>query len=458
MVTKLATISGLEHTVINPIVNNIISFTIDKIIKDPDVYINKEYMYNDESVSYPDNTFDNPTGGPTLDTSIEVTETEDFNLTTSTYKPINKIIFLDKDNSLNIRPMYVNSDIEFTFKYRGQIKSKLLGVKNRLTLLYTSSNYTFIHDVPYSFILPDNVLELLDNVNRLKNDTAVTSTLDYIKSIALYKYDLALTRDKKHKIPMFKGQQVNIIGNMLTLPSDLEVTKGDGPEYEISFNYVISIQKPIGVAIQYPILIKNKPLDSKWIPKNTVAKVVKTANGVLDVAEIIKIQLNESTNNYDYMYRVPDYDNFVPYLTENSKDKLRIISILLEVNPTSLNNVFNINDLLTIGLPSFIVDYFKEVKQNLFQYGSSMFLMELFQKDTIVDKGLTVDSLFNITTTIPLVIDDSYHIVISLMTNFNFINYTDKISIDRDINICNLLNIKYEERQVGSYITHKSFS
>jgi len=458
MITKLATLTGTEHTVINPIVNNIISFVKSKIIKDEDALINKEYMFNDESVSYPDNTFDNPTGGPTLDINIEVTETEDFNLTTSTYKPINKIIFLDNDNTLNIRPVYVNSDIEFTFKYRGQIKSKLLEVKNSLNLMYTSSNYTFIHDVPYSFMLPANILELLDNVNRLKNDVTVTSTLDYIESIALFKYDLALTRDKKHKVPLFNGKQVNIIGNLTTVPSDIKVEKGDGPEYEVSFNYIISIQKPIGLAIQYPILINNKPLDSKWLPRNTVAKVVKTANGALDVAEIIKLTLNEASNNYDYMYRIPDYDNFVPYLTENMKDKLRIVSILIEVNPVKPNNIFNLNDLLAIGLPSFIVDYFKDVKENLFLYGSSMFLVELFQKDNIVNRGLVVDSLFNVTTTTPLVMNESYHIVISLMTNFNFINYTDTLSRDRDIAICDLLNITYEERKVGTYTTHKSFS
>jgi len=447
MISKLAVIDGIEQTVINPMINDIVRDINNQIIQDKDAFINKETVYNKENVEFADYIYDNAIGGSNIDVNYEIIENEDFNVKSSVMKPINKIFLLDKDNSLHVRPVYINTDIELTFTYRGQNKSQLLAIKNRLRLYYNNSLYRLIHNLNYSFILPSNLMSLLENVNRLKNNGTV-SIEDYIKSISVYKIDFTTTRNKDYKAPVFRGKQLNVIGIFLDEPKDLTVEKADVPEYSLTFKYIVTIQKPIGMLIQYPILINNKPLDSIWLPNNYVLTPKLNANNELDIANIVNISLSEDNTIRDFIYKVPEFDDFTPLPFEKDYNRVRLMSILIEVNSDDLYTILNLEDLRYVGLPDKIIDYLKLNKNDIFEFANSLFYIELFEFDYVKDLGLYIDDEFNIKTTKPLDITKSYHILINIMTNLNFINYPtdDNTKLKNDIELLDYYNIDYTYR------------
>lgn len=443
MISKLATIQGIDHTVIMPMVTQITSDLNKKIIKDKDVFINNMFMYEKENADFADNNYSNALGGPNIDISLDVEDIDVFNKTSSMYKPINKIIVLDKDTGLNIRQIYLSTKLNLTYGYRTQSKEKINSVLNRLKLYYTNTGYNIIHDLPYSYTMPLNVIDLIKNINYLKNNN--NDYLTYFNSIIRYKFDLAINRSKTYKIPVFRGIQSNVIGMFSDEPKSISISKGSTPEYGITFNYSVLIQKPMGLYIQYPIMVNNKKLEDKWLGVEEYAKPLLTPDGVLNINGIVNRYIDDDTKYSDVsMIKLPSYDRFVPLPNFNDKSRVKLVSMLLEVDPTNKFNIFNIDDLKYIGLPKLMIDYLKNKGDDIFKFGESIFYIELYEKDYIKDYGLHQDTTNNILTTKELKTDTSYHILISMLVDLNYINYEpNSTRLEEDITLLKHFKLEY---------------
>jgi len=306
MVTKLATLDGIEQLTISPAVNTAVAFVNEKIIKDDTMFLNMVSMYNEEGVSVPDNVYDNPVGGSTVDIITTVSENEELSLKNSTMKPINRIILADRDNKLKIRPLYLSTLINIEFKYRAQSKAKLLNIKNSLLNYYNHSGYTLLLDIPYSYMLPDNVLVLLENIKRLKG---IDSLESYLNSIAVFKLDYMSNKKNTYRRPVFRGIQTNRICNINTKPKDIVISRED-TEYSLTFEISFSIDKPTGVRIDYPILVNNRSLDDIWIPRTERVKPILNSKNELDISNMYSTIINDTKNYTDALSVIPTYDTF----------------------------------------------------------------------------------------------------------------------------------------------------
>lgn len=443
MISKLATIQGTTHTVIMPMVNEITSDLNKQIIKDKDAMINNNFMYDEDGVEFPDNIYSNDLGGSNIDISIDIEDTEVFSKTSSVYKPINKIIVNDTDIGLNIRQIYISTKLNLAYTYRCQSKEKMNTIINRLKLYYTNSGYTMIHNLPYSFTMPYNVIDLIKNINFLKNNN--DNYLDYFNSIIKFKFDVAINRSKTYKVPTFKGIQSNIIGIFTDEPKSIKVDKGSVPEYSISFGYSVFVQKPMGLYIQYPIMVNNKKLEDIWLGTEYYAKPMLSADGKLDLTGIVnKLLSNDDINKTEQMIRIPTYDRFIPMANDSDNTRIKLVSMLLEIDNTDLHNIFNLDDLKYIGLPDIIINYLKDNGNNIFNFGESLFYIEIYEKDYIKDYGLTTDVNYQITTSKELKINTTYHILISILVDLNYINYKpNDIRYKKDKDILKHFNLEY---------------
>jgi len=104
MITRITVVDGLEHTLIGPIVKQVVHDINSKIIKDPDPYYYYKINYENENAGFTDYNYDNTLGGPTIDISYEIEENEELKPGTSTYIPLNKPIIIDKDNGFTVYP------------------------------------------------------------------------------------------------------------------------------------------------------------------------------------------------------------------------------------------------------------------------------------------------------------------------------------------------------------------
>jgi len=455
MIRRIADIRGVDETVITPIIKQVCATLNKNFIHDDDAFNNMEYLYNNENATMPDNIYDNAIGGSTVDINVEITDDIILGNTNSTFNPTNKLIFLDKVTGYSMRPLYTSTNMEITYTYRCQSKQRMTSIKNNFRMYYDNSSYRMLHDLEFSYLLPNNVLELTSSIAELRG-----LTLDeYIDTYSIYKLDKAVTRNSKNKVPVFRGKQNNIIGNIMTAPDDIKITKSDA-EYILEFTYKLTIQKPTTIVLEYPIMVNNTKIPDKWLPQQTYAKSIETATTKLNISSIVGSVLSTSANNNDVIYRIPTYDNFIPWDGEHDLYKVRLVSLLLTVDFNNRNFICNIDDLKRIGLPKCIIDYFKDTeKYDLFNFGNSLFLVELFEGKVIKDYKMFKDDENNIVTTKELNGESVYHLLISIVSNLDFLTYnmmSDQLA--RDKRVCDELNIGYVFNNENKHISIRKTS
>jgi len=443
MITKIAMLNGVEHTVLTPMINKVTEDINKKIIKDDNVFINNITQYDNDESEMTNNLYKPELGKSMLEVSYDIEDNEELTLTTSTYKPINKIILLDKDNGTSLRPRYISSDITIKFKYYDKSKIAIKNIKSRLRTYYLNSGYTIIHDLPYSFLYPPSIISLLSNIAELKG----MNVFNYIETNATYAIDYAIKRGSEYKVPSFRGIESGIMGSISTEPKDVAISKDDKTYYTLEFEYIINVQRPMALAIQYPILVNNKKLDDIWLPKEEVVITREPSNNKFDIRNIIGKFYREGKNTTDVLYRVPTYDNFVPGFTRFDEDMIKLISLLIEVNPSDDKLLFNIDDLRFVGLPDFILEYMKLNRgDTLFRLGYSLFYINLYEGNYIREKKLYLTDTNDIKTLESLDSSKTYHLLIHVVTDLGllkFSNNSDNPELLAAKDMCDKMNIKY---------------
>ena len=437
MITRTAVVDGLDHTFIMPIINQVREDVTKTLIHDPSAFIQNATMYekNDSDVS--DFIYDNPIGGNTLNVSYEIVQEDIERKGTSIYMPLNKIILLDRDNGFNIRPNYVPSTITITFKYVGQSKVLIQGMVTKLKTLYDDGGYLLSHNLGYSYLIPNVLLGLMDNVRTLKGLSGHVN--DYVNAIAVDGIDTTIKVGTARETPVFRGTAINTFGYIETTPDEMTIER-DGTAYSLEFNYKLTVKQPISLTVQYPILINNKQLDDVWLPANKLVKMVSKAETSIDVVGIIN-DYKSLKGTKIAMHKIPTYDNFCPTEFIKGDLKLPIISILLNVDQTNLKYLFSIDTLKYVGLQPFIIDYLKSrTGTELFILGNSIFLLNLYENNYPRDLGLTTTDTGDIVTTKDMDISKVYHIVISMILDKGLVNYyrdkflnEEKIQQDDDL-------------------------
>ncbi|RKY71327.1 MAG: hypothetical protein DRP97_02265 [Candidatus Latescibacterota bacterium] len=447
MITKTAVIDGLEHTFIQPILNKVRDDISRKIIQDADAFNHNIGNYENEGVELGDNVYDNTIGGPLLYYTHEVTEDEGMQLGTSTYHPLNKIILLDKDNGFNLRPNYKAITITITFTYKTQSKTMAHRVLNRLKTYYDNSGYTMAHNVPYSYLLPNNILSLINDIKSLKDDAMELN--NYIASISKFKLDLTIKRNSNYKVPVFRGNFNNIFGLFESIPNDIDIVKQDDAYFDVEFTYKISVKEPISLSVQYPVMVNNKALPDIWIPTKFIGKAIGNAENVININNIIG-NYESLKDNSLAMVHVPTYDNFYPLRYDNGT-LIRLVSILLEVDVNDPTLIFNVNDLRFIGLPILVIDFLNECDADeLFIFSRCILNIELFENGDKKDYGLFKDSNGNIKTTVPLKKEASYHFIINVVNDRGYIKHysptnPDEVKVARDNSLIYVYRLPVKE-------------
>ena len=452
MITRATPIDGLEHTFIQPVVKKIVDDINTKIIRDPDASFYNLGNYDRENVGVGDNVEDNTIYGPMLYVQYEIEDDEEMMLGTSNYNPANKMILLDRDNGFNIRPSYRPIKLSLTITYKSRSKTNFNRIIQRLRSHYDSSGYTIIHNLEYSFLIPNNILALVKDINTLKDNDL--SLHDYIDSISLFKLDYTKKANTTRSTPVFRGSFNSIFGSIDTNPSDLTIEKQDDPYYSMEINYSVKIKQPDNLFIQYPIIVNNKRLPKLWIPDESAGKSVSNAESNVSISSVIG-NYNRLRDNNIVMHRIPTYDNFYP-LAYDDKNFIRIVSILLEIDPSNPSLLFNIDDLKFIGFPILFIEYLKLCDNEVFHLYNSLVHVELYENNDKKDYGLYKDDSNNVRTTTPLKVKGTYHLVINVINEKTLITYygsglsVNKVNRDKIIIDEYKLPIKDIEKNVSA--------
>lgn len=444
MVTRLVMIEGIDHTVIAPIVNSVVKDIEHKFLKDDDIKVYMGTYYEEDNSEVNDRVTTNKIGKSKLFVNFEYEDDEELSYNPSIFKSRDKNILLDKQTGFRLKPISTATKLNISFTYKNKSRVAVNKIINKLKNFYKFTGYTLSHRLNYSYLLPDVLMSLMSDIAILKDEPDV---FNFIEQASLVKFDYAVKRGSDFKVPSFRGVEAGIIGNIEEDAKSFKITKEE-QMYMVDFTYTLVFDKPNALAVTYPITINNKPLNSKWLPKEEVAVSRDLSNGTLDINRILGDKFNLGLITSDILIRVPNFDQFTP---DNGadKDRIKLLSVLIQIDANEPDVLLDIHDLKYLGIPDYIIEYFLDIDEyDLFQFGASLFQLELFENNYIKDKGLVKTSDGKIVATKPLDTTKTYHLLFNVITNKNLLKYINPKGNDRlnrDIELMNKMGIMFRD-------------
>jgi len=336
------------------------------------------------------------------------------------------LIYNDDDIDANIQPIYVDRTVTLEIKIHVKSRAKATAIINKLRLTMANNEMHNLHDLQYSYVIPNYVLELLNNINTLKNTHTIPAlTLEeYLNNTFDDSIELVYPEDGNLlKLDVgIREQQRDIIGYITDDVSKLnKVMNKDDNSWDINFTYNFTYSKPIELILNYPLAIYNNLLDKKFydfIQINSKTVNGRRRRGDVNIVDISNHRLNDillpSPNNY--CVTIPREDNIV--LPKPKPYYARVLSVLSLVDINTPRLLFNLNDLPKITFKDIIKDYFLFSGNDLTKPYKSMFYFELYENGTTDPvRRISIDSNLELTVDIDLDVLCTYRVILNILVN-----------------------------------------
>jgi len=433
-----AGIVGVEETVLNPIVIEVskdiqkmlgLQYEIPMAIGDkPALNIDKDHNQNTHIPDILDEE---------LKVTYEETSAQDYDVALTSMVPTADYIYIDHDIHSYIKPILSRRTLTMSVSYYAKSKSKVSTMINRLRMLSSTDRRANYHNAEYHYYIPDIVVELLYNLNTLKN-THTIPPVDfdiYLGNTFSTQANVVNSHsgDSNKSDLAIRERQTGIIGSIDTDVYNLSKDEdSDTNRWFFTIEYVVDYDVPVQLQICYPIAVYNQPIPSKFMIENPV-KSYTHGRRSLGEAGLVK-----TTNRGDprlripdncFYYRIPEEDNLT--LPAPSNGYVRLFSVFAIVDTISPNHLFYLDEIPGITFKPEILHLMRLEAPRMGTIPMSIFHIEIFNFDkklythkvvvtpvTEVINGVPTDRIL-LTSDLPLDIKGNYRVVFNLLTNLD---------------------------------------
>jgi hypothetical protein len=283
---------------------------------------------------------------------VEEMNTESSSLSTAVYQPENTPVFQDLSLGISMRPVYSPMEMEFTFRYRSKDKNEAERWRNDIRTRMSLLRSERLHDISYSYMPSRAYWVLLKEIYRLReNQGGYGDTFEqYCASHRSNKFSELVTQGGI-KAPA-EGRwgvaetQGRVIGwfDFEGVPEKGELDN-DSSAWVIQFTYKIIYSKPVSVVMEYPLMVHNQMLDSKYRPtkrsyKEEDNQQSRSLSGVL----LGSFEQNRTLqNNRPYGICIPSIDEFIA--TQVVPDTCRVFTALTTIDALAPRRLLDLSDL-----------------------------------------------------------------------------------------------------------------
>lgn len=429
---------------------SVLSSVYYKIIEDvaDTVKIPKEslvVLYNNQEVSLTDNKPNvSIKEGPNLPTAttkrrIEAKINESYNEdhldTTAVTRQEFYPIFNDPEISVQIAPVYIQTDIEIEFKYTTPSKSEIERIRDDIRLRLSQNRSIGHHSVEYNIIIPSVIEEFIADIHELKNR---------LRPQELGEYFLENTTNRLHQITDMSNKdnirlaihekQIRIVGfyEFNSMPEKAD-TDGETSTHSLSFTYKFSFTAPKAMSIRYPVMICNTVLPAKYVSFieehkiNSGREFKQNLNYIgTSLADLSHFEAHRQIENrvdINVPINIPLFDDFS--LRQGHKGYGIVMSILVQVDETDNKTLFNLKDIDPYYIPDEILEYIRTVDKDYIvtPYASFMYL-GVHQENKYYDNPmLEIDSDLNVRSKVPLNIMKPTRVTLSVVIDFSMLHH-----------------------------------
>lgn len=429
-----------DHMVVRPVAIAVIQeIMMDRMAIPIDTKIN--YPGYTETVAQPHGFISNkyePNRFPTSDKMfVEVTESyvNDWQPANFTNKPEHIPIFLNRDLELEMRPIYASMEMRISLKYRAKDKTEARRWYDYAMLKLPNREDTWLHDLKYSFSVPDVYMAILQEIHRLTElQAGYGDDFDtFFKKWVSPRYGILTDQAGKNQLGAFSETQTQCMGFFdFSNEPDFGARKDDTDVWEVEIPYVLRYEKPRDVYFSYPIVIHNTVLSSKYRGKTGMQQRgdVQTSR----TWSMAHLKSFEAMENVGHPYRnfpgryFPLFDEFMPRMVP--PNTMRVFTTLVTIDPNDPpdqpNKLMNLLDLegpqYGFKLSDCIKAFMLEEREWITTSRGSALNLALYMGRLCMDgTWLRMDENYDIWSTRPLNRRKYYHIRFSVCTDLTFL-------------------------------------
>ncbi len=367
-------------------------------------------------------------------TSITEEYNEDELTTTAVHQQAAYPIFQDQDINVYIYPIYVKSDIVIEFSYISPSKIEANRIRDDIRIRLSQTRNITIHDIEYNILVPDIVEEFIADVHTLKSRLVPQTLEDYFKEHSTKRIHIMTDMSNKENAKLAVNErQVRIVGlfDFNSMPEKIEIDN-ENNNYKVNFSYKLSIDVPRAIVMRYPVMICNRPLQSKYLQFIEDAKVQSkeeykrdlnyTSQSLHALSHFEAHRQLENRVDIKLPINVPLFDDFNK--REGHKGYCILASFLTDVNETDKRTLFNLRDIDPYYIPEPLLQFIAAGERTYIVNPFMSFLyLGLYQDDIHFDNNiLTIDNNLNIKSKVDLTLFKPIRVTLSFVLDINMLD------------------------------------
>lgn len=292
------------------------------------------------------------------------------------------------DPICNVTSNVVHADTELTITYTAKEKSKqaIDKLKNDLALLHSGDNLVGYYDLPYSIPIPEYLLELLFDINLIRNKQLNKSIeyTDYLKSVAKVPLSLVTNMAGKNKTVVIREEQLQCLGIINESVKEIkpEHTTDKSGYWQLELTLTLNYSKPLYIDVAYEPTVYNITLPTEYLISEyainpNLAKPNQYDSDIIDNTSWARPTwiFNKVNGPVDNIYNIPEFDTFPTPGTDTYYTPLA--SVLINIDTIDTRTLFKLCDLDLLN--DRILEWLKEHNTN--DLLKNILSFKLFNKD-----------------------------------------------------------------------------
>lgn len=366
---------------------------------------------------------------PNLTIDVEEDHDPDRLLSTAVKGGENPPIFFDAALDTIIRPVYSSSIVKIHFTYKAADKNEATKWRNEIRTRYSMLRDIFMHDITYSYHLPEAYIAILKEIYRLRENIAgYGDTFEYwLTSRMTNRATLLTNQSGEHAFWAIAEDQNRIQGQFDFEGMPDKPAREDEPNlWATTFTYQFRYDKPINSSMVYPLVIHQQVLSTKYRYDTTVRSYQSRINSFstsLGKLKEFEQDVRDLTSLSNKGLNIPSFDGFSPRTIPTAT--VRVATMLACITPEDKRTLLSLKNLPEFNLRQEIIDWLAAGEyQYICQPYGSIIQLHYYEDERIQEQeNIDIDANLNVSATKDFDLRKTHRIRMSLVANLNFLSF-----------------------------------
>lgn len=343
--------------------------------------------------------------------------------------------FEDPTIDVKLWPVYARADISIDVQYRAPneaaAKQWVADILQRMTM----ERGELALELAYSFQIPVGLLPYLAHFHELRENVAGygQTPSEWIRAYSDERVVSELTMISKAPQLAVAERQGRVFGHFDFSSPPAPDRNDTNATWTVSFTFKFSYDKPIAVAMRYPVVIHNQLIAKPF--RKGITPYAADGSGAsaytTKALDTFIYRLHDPYSNPNGGIVVPTFDDWNPKTYYRGTGS--VFTCLIQVDPTDPYQVINLRDLGGFTINPDIMAFIRNNKSTVRTLYKSPVLITLYSgKTPFPDEGIYIDEHDNVRSRTPLDLRKVHHFRISVLMDLSLLTeeYTRRLQLD----------------------------